>query len=66
MKSGDKRCGLHIHIASGADGFNIKSVSPTFIAHFLAQDFSHILHIFLVGTPCTVEAYFILQRFSIK
>ena len=30
-------------------GFNVKSVSPAYIAHFLTQDFSNILHVFLVG-----------------
>ena len=29
--------------------FNFKSVSPAYIAHFLAQDFSRILQVFLVG-----------------
>ena len=36
---------------SGAHRFSVKSVSPAYIAHFLAQDLhvSHILHVFLVG-----------------
>ena len=29
--------------------FNVKSVIPSYIAHLLPQDFSHILHAFLVG-----------------
>ena len=33
----------------GAHGFNVKTVSPTYIAHFLSQDFSHFLRVFLVG-----------------
>ena len=41
----EKTCG---HV-SGAHGFNVKSVSPAYIAHFLVQDLSHILHVFLVG-----------------
>ena len=37
------------YVILGAHGFNAKSVSPAYIAHFLAQDFSHILDVFLVG-----------------
>ena len=37
--------------------FNINSVSPTYIAHFRAQDFSHILYVLLVDVllfiPCS-------------
>ena len=34
----------------GAHGFNVKTVmSPTYITHFLPQDFSHFLRVFLVG-----------------
>ena len=33
----------------GAHSFNVKIVSPTYIAHFPAQDFSHFLRVFLVG-----------------
>jgi len=29
--------------------FNVKTVSPTYLAHFLVQDFSHFLRVFLVG-----------------
>ena len=29
--------------------FNVKSLSLAYIAHFLAQDFSNILRVFLVG-----------------
>ena len=32
-----------------AHAFNVKTVSPTYIAHFLAQDFSHFLRVFLAG-----------------
>ena len=33
----------------GAHGFNVKTVSPINIAHFLAQDFRHFLRVRLVG-----------------
>ena len=34
----------------GAHGFNVKTViSPTYIAHFLSQDFSYFLRVFFVG-----------------
>jgi len=45
---GDTNSFMYVFIECPAS-FNVKTVSPTYIAHFLAQDFSHFLRVFLVG-----------------